>query len=91
MEDKSKEQLYVAEILSQFKRDFGEILRIVAEREGQYPVVFKAIVDKSGKITIPFAEREVERLGPNTIVQVKLKVVGRPSKDSGKRSGVGIG
>lgn len=91
MEVKSKEQLFVAEVLSQFKRDFGELAMKFAEQAEQYPVVFKAIVDKSGKITIPFAEREVERLGPNTIVQVKLKVVGRPSKDSGKRSGVGIG
>lgn len=40
-------------------------------------MVFKAITDKSGKITIPFAEREAEGLGPNTVVQVKLKIIGK--------------
>lgn len=41
-----------------------------------YSVVFKAVVDKSGRITIPLAERETSGIKPYCIVQVKLRVVG---------------
>lgn len=43
-----------------------------------FPVVFKAIVDKTGRITIPLPERQAERIESGMVVQVKIKVLRQP-------------
>lgn len=54
--------------------------------EKWYPITFKAVVDKKGRITIPLAERKTAGIKPYTIVQVKMRPVGELKQELTKKS-----
>ena len=62
-------------LVGEIKRDFTQLFKDVLKQVEDYPIVFKAIVDSTGRITIPLAERKSNTIIQNNIVQVKMKVV----------------
>lgn len=57
----------------------------MGESEEYYPIIFKAIVDKNGRITIPLAERKIAAIKPYTIVQVKMRILESRKEEEAKK------
>lgn len=50
----------------------------MSNMEEAYWIVFKAIVDKDGRITIPLPERRAANIKASMVVQIKMRIITEP-------------